>query len=105
MKAALDNFNQLKDTTKLLILGDMFELGSEAEKEHQTIAMLAENLDFDATILVGENFYKTTTNALKFKSFDELKDYITKEIPTQKNILIKGSRGMALERILEYLNS
>ncbi|WP_417445194.1 UDP-N-acetylmuramoyl-tripeptide--D-alanyl-D-alanine ligase [Joostella sp.] len=103
MRVALENFDQLKEYSKLVILGDMFELGDEAEEEHQYIAELAEKLSFDTTILVGENFYQTETKALKFKSFEDLKEHLKTHKPIGKHILIKGSRGMALERILDYL--
>ncbi|MEL4308087.1 UDP-N-acetylmuramoyl-tripeptide--D-alanyl-D-alanine ligase [Joostella sp. CR20] len=103
MKVALENFSQLNTEGKVVILGDMFELGNEATREHQNIASLAENLNFDLTLLVGENFFKTTTKSQKLKTFNDLKTYIENNNIQQKNILIKGSRGMALERILESL--
>ena len=67
MKAALDNLAQLKDSNKIAILGDMFELGNDAEKEHQFIADYAASLNFDELLLVGEHFYKTNaeSNILK----------------------------------------
>ena len=103
MRAALENFSLMKAKRKTLIIGDMFELGSTAAEEHQSIADLAENLHFNEIYLVGENFYGTKTSLSKFKSFDALKEHLTKHPLEKASLLIKGSRGMALERVLEVL--
>ena len=105
MKAALLNFNTIKGV-KIAILGDMFELGSEAEKEHQNIADLALQLNIDQVLLVGANFYniKSKSSKLKvFQSFDKVKQQILDSNFSNSSLLIKGSRGMALERILELV--
>lgn len=102
MQAALDNLAQLKDTKKIAILGDMFELGDSANEEHQFIADYASNLNLDNLYLVGENFYKTSCNKSKHRSFDDFKSYFKLTSFQDYTILIKGSRGMALERILEH---
>jgi len=104
MKAALENFSQMQSDHKFLFLGDMFELGEDAKEEHQNIAELAQELGFKNTILIGENFYETKNDFKKFKTFDDLKEYLDFEKITPKStLLIKGSRGMALERILEII--
>jgi len=106
MRAALTNFNALKDHYKIAILGDMFELGNEAKIEHQTIANLASKLNINDVILVGENFYQTKTTSTKiktFKSFADLKKEYNLNATKKTALLIKGSRGMALERILDLL--
>lgn len=104
MTVALENFYALNKDRKFLILGDMFELGSTAKEEHQNIADLTKKLNFEQVLLIGENFNHTKTTATKLKSFDNLKDYL-KENQIQENstILIKGSRGMALERVLDLI--
>ncbi|MCB4799173.1 UDP-N-acetylmuramoyl-tripeptide--D-alanyl-D-alanine ligase [Neotamlana laminarinivorans] len=99
MQAAILNLEKQSGNT-VAILGDMFELGDEAKAEHQNIANLAESLDIDLVIFIGENFYRAEIKSIKFKSFDDFKnEYDIKSIKPS-TILIKGSRGMALERIL-----
>jgi len=105
MLAALKNLKQLNTEHKHLFLGDMFELGKEAELEHQAIVNYVEE-NFDKNIiLVGENFYKTTTKPTteKFKSFEDLKHQLKNLNLNDSTVLIKGSRGMALERILDFI--
>lgn len=103
MKAALENFQQLKADYKIAFLGDMFELGKTAEKEHQEISNIATNMKFDQVFLIGENFFKTKSDLRKFKSFDHLRETLNNKTLKNATILIKGSRGMALERILDLL--
>lgn len=105
MEAAIRNLHKLTSENKILILGDMFELGDSAKEEHQSIVNLLVELGFQNVILVGKNFYatKSTDWITKFESFDDLKTGFTKEAFTDSTILIKGSRGMALERVLELL--
>jgi len=103
MQAALENFVLMDAKRKTLIIGDMFELGDTAGEEHQIIADYADKLQFDEVYLVGENFFRTTTSATQFKSFDDLKEHLIKNPLKKGALLIKGSRGMALERILEIL--
>ncbi len=106
MLAALENFKQAEGISKVLFLGDMFELGNEAESEHQKIVQYLEENLFDNMYLVGENFFKTSVNSTKvnkYKSFDDLKEFLQTQTFSDCQILIKGSRGMALERILELI--
>jgi len=106
MKVALENFKQFTGNNKILFLGDMFELGTEAEKEHQTIVDFLEAPTLGKTYLIGENFYKTkviSKTINKFKTFDELKNVLEVHPPKNSLLLIKASRGMALERILDIV--
>ena len=106
MMAALENFIQSQGNQKTVFLGDMFELGPDAEIEHQNIVSYLENNYKGTCYLVGENFNKTTVNfstIYKFKTFEELKTFLAKATITNQYVLIKGSRGMALERVLKYL--
>ncbi|MFD0798218.1 UDP-N-acetylmuramoyl-tripeptide--D-alanyl-D-alanine ligase [Maribacter chungangensis] len=104
MTAALENFANLRATTKLLFLGDMFELGDTAPEEHQAIADLAKQLGFENTYLIGENFFTVDTDCQKFKTFETLSEFLKKyTIPADATLFIKGSRGMALERIVTHI--
>ncbi|QTE22532.1 UDP-N-acetylmuramoyl-tripeptide--D-alanyl-D-alanine ligase [Polaribacter cellanae] len=104
MKAALDNFLLLKETDKTVILGDMFELGKDSSKEHQAIVDLCDSYSFKNILYVGELFHKTKTKNKTFKTFESLKLYIIKKPLENQSILIKGSRGMQLERILDFIS-
>ena len=106
MKVALENFKQTIGESKLVFLGDMLELGQEAVKEHQNIVTFLEENTFKKVFLIGENFFKTKTSSphiYKFNSFDELKKEFDTIAPKNSYLLIKASRGLALERILELL--
>lgn len=106
MMAALDNFKQLEAKDKVVFLGDMFELGETAKAEHQSIVDYLEKTEDGNIYLIGENFYKTIisrSNLKKFDTFDGLTRYLQDHVIDNSFVLIKGSRGMALERILEFL--
>ncbi|CAL67847.1 UDP-N-acetylmuramoyl-tripeptide--D-alanyl-D-alanine ligase [Christiangramia forsetii] len=107
MHAALENFKQLKtNKQKIAILGDMFELGSSAVTEHQIIANYVQNSDFAETYLLGDNFKNTNTSSnfiFKFKSIESLKEHLKETDFQNCYFLIKGSRGMALERVLDSI--
>lgn len=105
MQAALSNFDK-QEGYKIAILGDMFELGEEAKQEHQNITDLANSLSIDKIIFVGENFYKSkikSNKSIQYKSFEEFKNGFDLSEIENSILLIKGSRGMALERSLELL--
>ncbi|MEE9363171.1 MAG: UDP-N-acetylmuramoyl-tripeptide--D-alanyl-D-alanine ligase [Cellulophaga sp.] len=103
MTAALENFNTLKEEDKIIFLGDMFELGNTAAAEHQNIADLATKMNFHQIFLIGENFNIVNSSAMKFDSYTSLEIYLKEHSLNKSNILIKGSRGMALERIVTLL--
>lgn len=106
MKVALDNFVTLPKKNKIIFLGDMFELGKFAKEEHQNIVDYLEASIIKNIFLVGDNFFSTNLSSDKIKKFTDLKSLVANEnISEIKNatILIKGSRGMQLERLLDYL--
>jgi len=107
MKAAIENFLQLDtESGKIAILGDMFELGPESPAEHQKIVTSLVNEENVEICFVGKDFYayKTDTEHLHFyETYDTFKSAFEILKPTGKTILIKGSRGMALERTLELI--
>jgi len=102
MHAAIKSFQNHQAKRKIIILGDMFELGESAKVEHQLIAELASNTKLEKLVLLGENFYKTNSSkTLKYLSFTDFMKSFKKEDYHDTTILIKGSRGMALERIVD----
>lgn len=106
MMAAINNFKNSEGINKVLILGDMFELGAEAPTEHQNIVTYLESNGIGKISLVGKNFYKTkvTSNQIQqFESFEDFKENLLHNPLKSAFILIKGSRGMALERVVDLL--
>jgi len=80
----------------------MFELGKDSLSEHQKIAELGDSFNFKQMILIGKAFSTTSVkNAFIYDSFESFKSSTKKLNITNSTILIKGSRGMALERILD----
>ena len=103
MKAALNNLLQMSGKRKVAVLGDMFELGNKAAAEHQAIADSVQEHGIEA-YLIGENFEKTQTDLPKFKTTQDFINSGLFETIKDADILIKGSRGMALEKILQNQN-
>ncbi|MBB6681575.1 UDP-N-acetylmuramoyl-tripeptide--D-alanyl-D-alanine ligase [Aequorivita sp. 609] len=106
MMAALENFKQTKGDNKVIFLGDMFELGTDSEAEHQSIVNFLTENNFGKVFLTGSNFYKAKNSAShikQFKTFDDLKEVIKTQELENATVLIKASRGMALERILDLI--
>jgi len=101
MQASLENFRTFSGT-KLIIIGDMLELGEESAAEHQHILDFAKTCGFDNIITVGPNFKNINTN-LAFMNTSELADYLQSNPVTQENILLKASRGIALEKIIDFI--
>lgn len=104
MLAALENFKIMGGSNKVLFLGDMFELGNDAALEHQNIVNYIEKHIEGAVYLIGKNFYKTIGNKPNITKFETLEDLKANFDPSKikhSKLLIKGSRGMALERVLE----
>jgi UDP-N-acetylmuramoyl-tripeptide--D-alanyl-D-alanine ligase len=105
MVVALENMAALKADKKIVILGDMFELGEEAEKEHQSIIDKAMSYDFDNAIFIGEMFAQSPSSAKAkfFKNRDEAMEELKKNPIEDSLVLLKGSRGMKLEGLMELL--
>ena len=105
IKAAILNFDKEVSDKKILVLGDMFELGEYSHNEHQNIVDLIKNKNYEKIYLVGNNFFKCKTkeeHIQKFKSLDQLSESINFNNLNSMNILIKGSRGIGLEKLLNY---
>ena len=107
MAVATQNFIQLDNKkSKIAILGDMFELGSESLQEHKNLISSLESQIGIKFLFIGKDFFLNKTqnpNFTFFENFDQLSAFV-KENPIENSlVLIKGSRGMALERVLEFL--
>ena len=103
MMAALQNFRNMTVFHKMLILGDMRELGAESAIEHQKIVDYIKEGDFEKVWLVGEQFAAAQHS---FKTYANVQEVI-KELETNKpkgyTILIKGSNGIKLSSTVEHL--
>lgn len=102
MTASLHNFITFEGS-KSIIIGDMLELGEESEVEHQTILKEALDLGFDQIITVGGNFKKVNSSTLSFENTQELIEYLKLNGIQSKNILLKASRGISLEKALDFI--
>ncbi|AZI24815.1 UDP-N-acetylmuramoyl-tripeptide--D-alanyl-D-alanine ligase [Pedobacter sp. G11] len=105
MTAALNNISVLSADKKSAILGDMFELGPESNLQHEIIAKQASDSGLNQLILIGKYFYalKDQFNALFFETPAEAAAYIQQNPIENHLVLLKGSRGMKLESLLQYL--
>lgn len=103
MMAALRNFREMQVERKMVILGDMKELGEVSAEEHQRCADYLKDCSFDTVWLVGEEFGKTDCDFQKFNSADEVKTAINEDKPKGYYILIKGSNSIKLYLLPEYL--
>ncbi len=105
MAVALEDFDRIFQLDKIVILGDMLELGRETEKEHLGILKMLEKLNFNRVFLVGPIFEKLNTNQ-EWKSFQnsrEANEWFGNHPVENANILLKGSRGIHLEEIIPNL--
>jgi len=105
MNVAINNFSEMKAENKILIIGDMFELGDISEQEHKKIIELVNNLNFDNVYLVGNQFDKINidTKYKTFKTSENIYEYLKINNLKNSTILLKASRGIKLEKIVELL--
>ena len=105
MSFSIKNFRNICKDDNLLILGDMRELGDESQQEHETIIKLLKELKFKNVYLVGPEFSKCSKNS-EYSSFDnveELAQYLQNNPVAGKDILVKGSNGIHLNKIIDSL--
>jgi len=104
MQAAIENLRQVKATHKMVILGDMLELGDDSLAEHKAIAKLIEESGFEKAILVGSDFMQVAQSKFTcFGNSEEARDWLLTQKIENYTILVKGSRGIKVEKVLEAL--
>lgn len=105
MDASLNNLSTLTAAHKVAILGDMFELGPEAEAQHELIAKMASAAELQLVIFIGKHFYafKDRYKGLFFTTPKEAELYLQENPVKDSLVLLKGSRGMALEQLMPCL--
>ena len=105
MSLAIENFATLNYTNKIVILGDMLELGTDSEIEHDTIVELLKQKNISNAYFVGSLFVcaGSKVNAQTFASSDDLVIFLKQHPIKDATILIKGSRGIKLEKVVAFL--
>lgn len=106
MQVAVSNFGDMTAQNKIVVLGEMLELGNESEKAHQELLNLAIGRHFEHIFLIGNSFEHCPNNLnfiTHFKNTDDLISYLRQNRISDSFIFIKGSRGNKLERIVEHL--
>ena len=107
MKLAIENFINLKENNKCLIIGDMLELGENSKIEHDKILKLIADNSFENVFLIGSNFFAAKNENYPNFSFYNNVDDLVCDLKTNKliskTILIKGSHGIRLEKCIAYL--
>lgn len=107
MEAALKNFANVQADHKVALLGDMLELGADSSSEHQRIAEMALGLGLDKVCFVGAEFAKVlqskTGKSCSFMTSDELVTWLSENILSDSVVLIKGSRGIRMEKVISSL--
>lgn len=103
MAAALDNFDLIEGENKMVILGDMRELGADSQKEHQRIVARLEQMQLQEVWLVGSEFAATRHPFRSFANVEEVKQELAQRPLFGRTILIKGSNGIRLQQLPEHL--
>ena len=103
MMAALQNFRNMEVPHKMLILGDMRELGAESAAEHQKIADYLKECAFEKVWLVGDQFAAAEHSFQTYPNVQEVRKGLEADKPKGYTILIKGSNGIKLSSVVDYL--
>jgi UDP-N-acetylmuramoyl-tripeptide--D-alanyl-D-alanine ligase len=103
MKAAIDNFAKAEGNHKILVLGAMAELGAESLAEHQNIVKEIARYPWQNVLLVGGDFLKTPHSFLSFAKPEEAGEWLKAQNIQGAYLLVKGSRSMQMEKVLNYL--
>jgi len=102
MLVSLENFKTFAGS-KTIIIGDMLELGEESLKEHQAILDFAKSCEFDEVVTVGPNFKLVNQSENAFENTSELIEHLKTNPIKNENVLLKASRGITLEKIIDYI--
>jgi UDP-N-acetylmuramoyl-tripeptide--D-alanyl-D-alanine ligase len=102
MTASLHNFITFEGS-KTIIIGDMLELGEESTVEHQNILKIAHDLGFNEIITVGKHFKAVNNSSKSFENTAELVEYLGLNKIKSENILLKASRGISLEKAIDFI--
>ncbi|MBQ8809800.1 MAG: UDP-N-acetylmuramoyl-tripeptide--D-alanyl-D-alanine ligase [Bacteroidales bacterium] len=106
MAAALENFSNVSADCRIAMLGDMLELGEDSAAEHKAVIESALSRGFCKVFFVGKEFASVSVasdNAMFFQTSDELADYLKANPVHGTTILIKGSRGTRMEKVIPML--
>ena len=103
MSVALNNLNDMEVPHKMAILGDMLELGAASIEAHQAIVDQLSRLSLDEVWLVGPEFARTRCAFRKFNDVDEVMAQLQNQCPEGRYILVKGSHGIRLDKLSQYL--
>ena len=103
MKAAIENFAEAKGSEKILLLGAMAELGNDSLLEHKDIIKEIDKHQWKDVALVGGDFLEVDHTYRKFNSADEAGEWCRQTKPEHSFFLIKGSRSMQMEKLVDYL--
>jgi UDP-N-acetylmuramoyl-tripeptide--D-alanyl-D-alanine ligase len=101
MRLAIENFEKIKADNKILFLGAMAELGEESLQEHEEIIKLLEKYEWKEVVLVGGDFLKMKTPYITFDNSLSAREWFNRQKFENSYLLIKGSRSMQMERVLE----
>lgn len=101
MKAAIENFANIKAENKILMLGGMMELGDESIAEHQSIINLIEQYHWNDVVLVGGDFSKVKHPYHFFTNSYKAKEWLQQQQLENTHLLVKGSRSMQMEKVLD----
>lgn len=103
MEVALKNFALIQNSNKVVIVGEMLELGDHSIEEHKRIADLVKSLGFSSIIFIGKNFEDNSKDCLFFKDAENCSAYLIDHPIKNAYVLLKGSRGVKLEKVMERL--
>lgn len=101
MRAAINNFAAMEGQNKVLILGGMMELGSESIQEHSAIVALINSLPWKRVVLVGKDYVQLPEGFIHFETAQQAQEWYRQQAMEHTQILIKGSRSMQMEKVLQ----